>query len=95
MSSVNDFGAALMGVRPGTFHGSTILGHLLPIPIWTYFWASLFGAAAGKVASAGRNLAAALGLFLLLSFAPRLWQRWRRKKRLRELIELRSRRAQP
>lgn len=87
-----NFGAALMGVRPAPFHISTILGHLLPIPIWTYFWASLFGAAAGTVASAGRNLAGALGLFLLLSFAPRLWQRWRRRRRLRELMEMRARR---
>lgn len=85
-----NWGAALVGVRPGTFHLSTALGHLLPIPVWTYFWYTLFGAAAGEMASAGRNLALAFALFLGLSFAPRLWQRYKRKKKLEELRRMRA-----
>ncbi|MDY7094357.1 MAG: TVP38/TMEM64 family protein [Acidobacteriota bacterium] len=84
-----NFGAALVGVRRPSFHLATAIGHILPIPIWTYFWVVLFGAAAGEIASAGRNLFLAMILFLTLSFAPRWWQRYKRRKRLEELREMR------
>jgi uncharacterized membrane protein YdjX (TVP38/TMEM64 family) len=92
---VVNFGAALVGVRRPSFHLATALGHIIPIPIWTYFWVVLFGAAAGEIASAGRNLFLAMILFLTLSFAPRWWQRYKRRKRLRELQELREGRGEP
>ena len=87
---VVNFGSALMGVKPATFLFATGLGMLLPVPLWTYFWVAIFGAAAGQASHAARNVAFALLLFLTLSFAPRLWTGYRRKKRLRELNQLRK-----
>lgn len=87
---VMNFGPALMGVKPLTFILASALGFLIPVPVWTYFWAILFGAAAGEAGTAGRNVALAMGLFLMLSFAPRLWVGLRRRKRYRTLLEQRK-----
>jgi len=86
------YGPALVGIRPGTYLLSSAVGFLLPIPIWTYFWASVFGAAAGEAAAAGRNVLLAMVLFLALSFAPRLVIGYRRRARYRQLQEQRERR---
>lgn len=91
---VMNFGPALMGVKPAPFILATILGLLIPVPVWTYFWATLFGAASGEATSAGRNVALAMGLFLLLSFAPRVWMGLRRRKRYRELLRRRKDRTE-
>ena len=86
---VMGYGPALVGIRPGTYLLSCAVGFLLPIPIWTYFWASIFGAAAGEAAAAGRNVVLAMTLFLLLSFVPRFLAGYRRRSRLRQLQERR------
>lgn len=86
-----NFGSALMGVNAVTFLVATALGMLIPVPLWTYFWAAILGAAAGEGSQAGRNVAVALGLFLFLSFAPKLWTGYRRKKRLQDLRQKRQR----
>jgi len=80
---VVNFGSALVGVKPGTFLLASALGLIIPIPIWTYLWSSILGVAGGDdAAHAGRNVALALGLFLLLSFAPRWLSALRRKRAL-------------
>lgn len=83
---VMNFGPALLGIKPAPFLLGSALGLLLPIPLWTYFWVTMFGAAAGEAASIGRNLALALGIFILLSFAPRIWTGRQRRRRYRELV---------
>ncbi|MCB1032969.1 MAG: TVP38/TMEM64 family protein [Acidobacteria bacterium] len=90
---IMNFGPALVGVKTTPFLLGSALGLLLPVPLWTYFWATIFGAAAGEAAGAGRNIALALGIFLLLSFAPRVWLGVRRRRRYRELLEQRRARA--
>lgn len=82
---VLSYGPALVGIRPLPYLTATVLGLLVPVPVWTYFWSSLFGAAAGEIASASRNLILALVLFLVISFLPRLVVGLRRRKRYREL----------
>ena len=89
---VMNYGPALLGVKPAPYHLGTILGLLVPVPAWTYFWGALLGAASGESSNAGRNLILALGLFLVLSFAPRLWMGMRRRKRLQQLRRQRENR---
>ncbi len=86
---IMNFGPALLGIKPTPFILATALGLLLPIPVWTYFWATLIGAASGEATSVGRNTALAMGLFLILSFAPRLWMKLRRRRRYQELMSRR------
>jgi uncharacterized membrane protein YdjX (TVP38/TMEM64 family) len=89
---IMSYGPALVGIRPGVFLLGTTIGCLLPIPIWTYFWGTIFGAAAGEAAAAGRNVVLALFLFLLLSFVPRMVITYRRRGRYRQILKRRSER---
>ncbi|MEM9292044.1 MAG: VTT domain-containing protein [Acidobacteriota bacterium] len=87
-----NFGSALVGVKPKTFVFSTLVGLLLPVPIWTYFWATVFNAAEGETTSALRNVFISLAALLALTFIPRLLIARKRRRRLLELRALRSQR---
>jgi uncharacterized membrane protein YdjX (TVP38/TMEM64 family) len=78
-----NFGLALAGIRPLPFILSTAAGLAPSIPLWTYFWASLYQAAAGERADLVRRLAAVVFALAFVSLLPALIRRrlWRRRYR--------------
>jgi len=80
-----NFGSALAGVPLRTFLGSSALGLLPAILIYTYFISMLVETATGPSAQHIRNLLMAIGLSLLITLLPTAWkmiQKRRRKKLL-------------
>jgi uncharacterized membrane protein YdjX (TVP38/TMEM64 family) len=88
-----NFTCALAGVRPGTFFLSTALGLLLPIAVWTWFWASLANAAADQPGTNPGTVLLALVPFLLLIFGPQVYSGWQRRKRYRRIQQERAERT--
>jgi len=85
-----NFGLALAGIRPLPFLLSTALGLLPTIPLWTYFYAALFEAAAGERAGLVGRLAAVIVLLAFISLLPPLIRRGLRKRRYRRLRDERA-----
>lgn len=87
-----NYGAALAGIRPGLFLGSTLLGLALSVPIFTYFAAAIARAATGGRTGVYVQLAVALTLLISISLIPRIVAARRRRARYRELVGARERR---
>ena len=88
-----NYGAALAGIRPGLFLGSTLLGLTLSVPIFTYFAAAIARAATGDRAGVYVQLAVALTLLISITLIPRVLAARRRRARYRLLQSARARRA--
>jgi uncharacterized membrane protein YdjX (TVP38/TMEM64 family) len=88
-----NYGAALAGIRPGLFLGSTLLGLTLSVPIFTYFAAAIAGAATGDRAGVYVQLTVAVLLLISVTLIPRVVAARRRRARYREICEKRARRA--
>lgn len=82
---VANYGAALAGVKPGTFLVSTLLGLAPAIFAFNYFAASLGRAAEGRRGAVAGRLGLAVAGLLLVSLIPTVVTRWRRVRRYRLL----------
>lgn len=80
-----NFGSALAGVPLRTFLGSSALGLLPAILIYTYFISTLVETASGPSAAHVRNLMLAIGLSLLVTLLPTFWKRMQKRRRLQLL----------
>ncbi len=80
-----NYGAALAGIRPGLFLGSTLLGLTLSVPIFTYFAAAIYRAATGDRAGVYVQLAVAVLLLISITLIPRVLAARRRRERYRML----------
>jgi uncharacterized membrane protein YdjX (TVP38/TMEM64 family) len=80
-----NFGLALAGIRPLPFTLSTAVGLAPTIPLWSYFYAALFEAAAGERAGLAWRLGAVIGLLGFASLLPPMIRRRLRKRRYRRL----------
>jgi uncharacterized membrane protein YdjX (TVP38/TMEM64 family) len=90
---VANFGFALVGVRIPAFVLSTLVGMVLPVGVWTWFWTTLADAAAGKPGVNPAHVILALVPFLLLIFLPQAYMARQRKKRYREILQGRAGRS--
>lgn len=70
-----NYGAALAGIRFGTYFVASALGMALSIGVWTYLFHTLFEATSGEVGGAIVKGAIALLAVLALSFVPTLFRR--------------------
>ncbi|MFL6201543.1 MAG: TVP38/TMEM64 family protein [Thermoanaerobaculia bacterium] len=82
--------AAFVGIRPGLFLGSTFVGLALTVPFFTYFAHALSRAATGQRSGVYLQLGAAMFLFFLVTFLPRLWLMRKRREKYRELLARRA-----
>jgi uncharacterized membrane protein YdjX (TVP38/TMEM64 family) len=85
-----NYGAAFVGIRPGLFLSATFVGLALTVPFFTYFAHALSQAATADRAEVYVQLGAALALFALVTFLPRLWQARKRKERYRAALARRQ-----
>lgn len=85
-----NYGAALTGIRPIVFLGSSALGLAPAILIYTWFAAALAEAAEGERGGLLLQLAAALMGVLLITFIP-AWLEGRRRKRRYEALQTQRR----
>ncbi len=85
-----NYGAALTGIRPMVFLGSSALGLAPAVLIYTWFAAALAGAAEGERGGLLAQLGAALVGVLLITFLP-AWLEGRRRKRRYEALRTRRR----
>lgn len=81
--------AALAGVRPALYIATSALGLALPVTLYTYFAAALSQAAGGERAQVFLQLAVALVLLAAVIFVPRFWLALRRRRRYRDLRQVR------
>lgn len=88
-----NYGAALAGIRPGLFLGSTLLGVTLSVPIFTYFAAAIARAATGDRAGVYLQLGVAVLLLISITLIPRVLAARRRRARYRQICEKRARRG--
>lgn len=89
-----NYGAALTGIRPAVFLGSSALGLAPAILIYTWFAAALAEAAEGERGGLLLQLGAALFGVLLLTFIPAWLEGRRRRQRYERLkAERRTRRS--
>lgn len=88
-----NYGAALAGIRPGLFLGSSLLGLALSVPIFTYFASAIARAATGDRTGVYVQLAVAVSLLILITLIPRVLAARRRRARYRMLQGERARRA--
>jgi phospholipase D1/2 len=86
---VINYGEALAGVRPGLFFATLALGVAPTVTIYSYFFAALAHAAAGRRAQMYVQLAAAMALLLVVTLTPQLLRARRRRARLAELRQAR------
>lgn len=91
---VVNYGAALTGIRPTIFLGSSALGLAPAILIYTWFAAALAEAAEGERGWLFIQLGAALLGVLLLTFIPVWWEGRKRKRRYDALRAERRGRAE-
>ncbi len=84
--------AALAGVPAGLFLSTTLIGAAPTVTLYTYFFALLARAGAGRRHDVYFQMAVALVLLLAATLVPQIWQARRRRARYRELRELRTRR---
>jgi uncharacterized membrane protein YdjX (TVP38/TMEM64 family) len=85
-----NYAAALAGIRPGLFLGSSLMGLTLSVPIFTYFAAAITRAATGDRSGVYLRLAIALTLLISITLIPRILAARKRRERYREI---RARRA--
>lgn len=85
-----NYGAALTGIRPAVFLGSSALGLAPAILIYTFFAAALAEAAEGERGGLLLQLGAALLGVLLLTFIP-AWLEGRKRKRRYETLKAQRR----
>lgn len=88
-----NYAAALAGIRPGLFLGSSLVGFCLSVPIFTYFAAAITRAASGDRAGVYAQLAVAILLLVSMTLVPRLISARKRRERYRRLCELRAART--
>lgn len=67
-----NYGAALAGIRLGTFLLASILGMSIAVGVWTYLFYTLFSATAGERGDAVLKASLALAGILALTFLPAL-----------------------
>ena len=70
-----NYGAALAGIRFGTYLVASILGMTISIGVWTYLFNTLFEATSGERAGLVVKAVLALAGILALSFLPTLLRR--------------------
>jgi len=85
-----NFGAALAGVRPGSFIFSSLIGLPLPCVLYTILWHQVASAAEGQGGGAKKSLSAAILVLVVLSVLPSAIAAWRRLRRYRQLVEQRA-----
>lgn len=86
---VVNFAMALSGIRLLPFTVSTALGLAPSVVLWTYFYASLFDAAAGERVGKVKELLIALSVLGFFSLLPNLVRRRMRARRYRRLVAAR------
>jgi phospholipase D1/2 len=91
--AVVNYGAVLAGVRPAMFLTTTIVGITPTVTLYTFFFAALAHAAAGRHAGLYIQLAASLALLLAVTLVPQILQGRRRRARLADLVSARAARA--
>lgn len=82
--------AAFVGIRPGLFLSSTLVGLALTVPFFTYFAHALSQAATGERSGVYVQLGVAMFLFFLVTFLPRLWLARKRRERYRAILARRQ-----
>jgi uncharacterized membrane protein YdjX (TVP38/TMEM64 family) len=85
---VVNYGEALAGVRPGMFLATLALGVLPTVTIYTFFFAALEHAAAGRHTQVYIQLGV-MALLLTVTLVPQLLRARRRRARLAELRQVR------
>jgi uncharacterized membrane protein YdjX (TVP38/TMEM64 family) len=88
-----NYSAAFTGIRFGLFLGSTVIGILITVPIYSYFAATITHAAAGARGGLYLQFALAVALLVSLTAIPRILQARRRRERYREALAHRRARA--
>ncbi|HVT57670.1 MAG TPA: VTT domain-containing protein [Thermoanaerobaculia bacterium] len=88
-----NYGMALGGVRPGLFLVTTAIGLLPSVVIYTYFFAVLSRAASTQRTEILLQAAVAIGLLVLLTLTPQLYQARKRRSRYARLRVERAQRA--
>src|SRR5581483_9097180 len=83
---VVNFGAALAGVRFGTFVLTSALGLIPAMLIYTYFASTLFESFKTRDPSHLWKIGLAFVAVVSISVAPTVWQQMQRRKRYRELV---------
>lgn len=84
--------AALAGVPAGRFFAASAVGFALTIPIFNYFTWLVANAATGDRSGVYLQMGIVFVLLLTLTLAPRLWTRYKRRQRYRQLLERRRQR---
>ncbi|HKH43396.1 MAG TPA: VTT domain-containing protein [Thermoanaerobaculia bacterium] len=87
-----NYAAALAGIRPGLFLGSTLLGLSMSVPIFTYFSWAIARAATGDRSGVYVQLAVAIALLLSMTLVPRILAARKRRERYRQIRGKRSER---
>jgi len=90
-----NYGAALAGIRPGLFLGSSLLGFSLSVPVLTYFVSAIARAATGDRTGVYLQLAAAVLLMISITLVPRFLAARRRRERYRLVCAKRAARLSP
>jgi uncharacterized membrane protein YdjX (TVP38/TMEM64 family) len=85
-----NFGAALAGVRPGAFLGSSVLGLPGPCILYTVLWYRMVSAAEGEGSGAKRTFLIAMSVLVVLSVLPSAIAAWKRSRRYRALMAQRT-----
>lgn len=85
-----NYGAALAGIRPGLFLGSTLLGLVLSVPVFTYFASAIARAATGDRAGVYVQLGVAVSLLISMTLIPRIIAARKRRERYRQVCGARA-----
>ena len=94
--ALTNYCAAFAGVPYGLFVTSTTVGLAITTPVYTYFADTLAHAATGARTGIYLQFAAAIGLLVAATLAPRLWRARQRRERYRQVVEMRrARRPSP
>lgn len=88
--AVVNYAAALAGIRPGLFLGSSLLGLGMSVPIFTYFASAIARAATGEKTGVYIQLGVAIALLLSMTLVPRFLAARKRRERYRQLCETRK-----
>ncbi|HSN88751.1 MAG TPA: VTT domain-containing protein, partial [Thermoanaerobaculia bacterium] len=90
-----NYAAALAGIRPGLFLGSSLIGLTLSVPIFTYFAAAITRAATGDRTGVYLRLAVALTLLISITLIPRILAARKRRERYQRICAHRAGRPLP
>jgi len=88
-----NYGAALAGIRPGLFLGSSLLGFCLSVPLLTYFFSAIARAATEERTGVYLQLAAAILLMISITVIPRILAARKRRERYRQICARRAART--